>query len=448
MTNALNVQTAPHALTGSPYHSPTEVFVAAEITPADVDQSSLDSRDFSLHELGKVRPSWQIEADAKDAQHRLKTLSYVLSPASPVKWSWARVARFRDCGKPFHTVVVATGEIEDRRQFCRDTIHCPTCSRIRTRQLRHSLGRDIPSVELANRQRVRAILPVISQAQLQLAEIVSQLQAVEDTGYGAITAEKNALREVLKRVVERLSLIKHQIHFTPIKKAINAARERLRATGLPTDVAAILVRVRELLSRELNYTWKHIVVTVVNHGQGRQAEAVKALCDALPRFHRSQLKRPCYAMTANKEIGDKGNVHAHLLYYGPDIEHAQLKDSWLKFTTNANHPSEVVWIDEAYNEDQGDLDAGKAVFEAIKYTTKTYSLTPERLVDYGQAIKGRRRFTRYGAFRGHQARRERTPIGIRVSPDGGRDAVFDTRLNAKMCKSKAEVVVLDGYRLE
>lgn len=448
MTNALNVQTAPHALTGTPYHSPTEVFVAAEIAPADVDQSSLDSRDVSLHELGKVRPSWQIEADAKDAQHRLKTLAHVLSPASPIKWSWARIARFRDCGKHFQTVVLATGEIEERRQFCRDTIHCPTCSRIRTRQLRHSLERDIPSVELANRQRVRAILPVISQAQMKLADIQQNLRNIDTGEYGSRTDQKDAIRSALKGLVEQLSLIRGQIHFTPIKKAINAARERLRATGLPTDVAAILVRVRELLSRELNYTWKHIVVTVVNHGQGRQAEAVKALCDALPRFHRSQLTRPCYAMTANKEIGDNGNVHAHLLYYGPDIEHAQLKDSWLKFTTNANHPSEVVWIEEAYNDDQGDLDAGNAVFEAIKYTTKTYSLTPERLVDYGQAIKGRRRFTRYGAFRGHQARRERTPIGIRVSPDGGRDAVFDTRLNAKMCKSKAEVVVLNSYRLE
>lgn len=439
MSNARTA--APHALTGNPYHSPTVVSAPPEIALRGGRDRLLDNRDVSLHEVGKVRQSWQLEADAKDAQHRLKTLAYVLSSASPVKWDWARIARFRDCGKHFQTVVLATGEIEERRQFCRDTIHCPTCSRIRTRQLRHSLERDIPTVESENRERIKAILPTIGQTQLELAEIASQLQAIEGTGYGAITVEKNALREALKRVIERLSPIKHQIHFTPVRIALNRAREAIRGSDQTAEALGCLKEVRERLSGELNYTWKHIVVTIVNHGQGRQAEAVKALCDALPRFHRSQLKRPCYAMTANKEIGDKGNVHAHLLYYGPDIEHAQLKESWLKFTTNANHPSEVVWIEQAYNDDQGDLDAGKAVFEAIKYTTKTYSLTPERLVDYGQAIKGRRRFTRYGSFRGRQTRRERTLIGVRVSPDGGRDAVFDTRMNARTCRSKAEVVL-------
>ena len=432
---------APHALTGNPYDSPTVELAPPEIALRGGRDRLLDSRDVSLHEVGKVRPQWQLEADAKDAQHRLKTLAYVLSPSSSVKWDWARIARFRDCGKHFQTVVLATGEIEERRQFCRDTIHCPTCSRIRTRQLRHSLERDIPTVEAENRERIKAILPTIGQTQLELAEIASQLQAIEDTGYGAITAEKNTLREALKRVIEGLSPIKHQIHFTPVRIALNRAREAIRGSGQTAEVLDCMKQVRERLSGELNYTWKHIVVTIVNHGQGRQAEAVKALCDALPRFHRSQLKRPCYAMTANKEIGDKGNVHAHLLYYGPDIPQAQLKESWLKFTTNANHPSEVVWIEQAYNDDQGDLDAGKAVFEAIKYTTKTYSLTPERLVDYGQAIKGRRRFTRYGSFRGRQTRRERTLIGVRVSPDGGRDAVFDTRMNARTCRSKAEVVL-------
>jgi len=276
---------------------------------------------------------------------------------------------------------------------------------------------------------------------MHLADIQHNLSKISDGKYGDITAQKQVLREDLKRLIEGLSPIKHQIHFTPVRIALNRAREAIRGSDQIAEAMDYLKQVRERLSGELNYTWKHIVVTIVNHGQGRQAEAVKALCDALPRFHRSQLKRPCYAMTANKEIGDKGNVHAHLLYYGPDIPQAQLKESWLKFTTNANHPSEVVWIEQAYNDDQGDLDAGKAVFEAIKYTTKTYSLTPERLVDYGQAIKGRRRFTRYGSFRGRQTRRERTLIGVRVSPDGGRDAVFDTRMNARTCRSKAEVVL-------
>ncbi len=81
------------------------------------------------------------------------------------------------------------------------------------------------------------------------------------------------------------------------------------------------------------------------------------------------------------------------------------------------------------------------MFEAIKYTTKTYSLTPERLVDYGQAIKGRRRFTRYGSFRNRQQKRERTVIGIRVNPDKGKDVIFDTRLNARTCRSKAEIII-------
>ena len=81
------------------------------------------------------------------------------------------------------------------------------------------------------------------------------------------------------------------------------------------------------------------------------------------------------------------------------------------------------------------------MFEAIKYTTKTYSLTPERLVDYGEATKARRRFTRYGAFRNRQPKRERTVIGVRVNPDKGKDVIFDTRLNARTCRSKAEIIL-------
>ena len=442
MKNALATKTAaPHALTGNPYHSPTVVLAPPSDVLEDGSERLLDSRDISLHKVGKVHPQWQLDADHRDTAHRLKTLKYVMSPSSPVKWSWERIARFRDCGKPFQTVVEATGEIEDRRQFCKDTIRCPTCSRIRTRQLRHSIERDIPIVEEENRERVTEILPTIGQTQLQLADIVNRLQCIKNTPYGSVTAEKTALREDLKRVVERLSSIKHQIHFTPIRIALNKSREAIRGSGQPAEALDYLTQVRERLSGELNYTWKHIVVTIVNHGNGRQEEAVEALCDALPRFHRSQLIRSCYALTSNKEIGGKGNVHAHLLYYGPDIEHAQLKESWMKFTTNANHPSEVVWIEQAYNDDRGDLDAGKAVFEAIKYTTKTYSLTPEQLIDYGQAIKGRRRFTRYGAFRNRQQKRERTVIGVRVNPDKGKDVIFDTRLNARTCRSKAEIIL-------
>jgi len=236
----------------------------------------------------------------------------------------------------------------------------------RSTALTRKLGRDIPTVESENRERIKAILPTIGQAQLQLAEIVSQIQAIEDTGYGAITAEKNALREELKRLIERLSSIKHQIHFTPVRVALNRARDAIRYSGQTSETLDYLNQVRERLSGELNCTWKHIVVTIVNHGQGLQAEAMRALCDALPRFHRSFFKRPCYTIRGNKGIGDKGNASAHLLYYGPDIEHAQLKEHWLKFATDANRLSDAVWIEQAYNDDQGDLDDSKAVFEAFK----------------------------------------------------------------------------------
>lgn len=435
------LKAAPHALTGNPYHSPTVVSAPPEIALRDNREGLLDVRDISRHEVGKVRPQWQLDADAKDAQHRLKTLAYVLSSASPVKWSWTRISRFRDCGKPFQTVVEATGEIEDRRQFCKDTIHCPTCSRIRTRQLRHSLERDIPTVEAENRERIKAILPTIGQTQLELAEIASQLQAIKGTKYGAITAEKNALREALKRVIERLSSIKHQIHFTPIRIALNRAREAIRGSGHPTDALDHLARVRGLLSRELNYEWKHIVLNTYNYGEDHTDEAVKALCDALPRFHRSQLKRPCYAMSSNKEFGQKGMAHAHLLYFGPYLDKDALEECWSKITRSVNHPVDYVWIENAYNEDRGDLDAGKAVLEAVKYTTKTYALTPAQLIHFGQAIKGRRRFTRYGSFRNRQQKRERTVIGIRVNPDKSKDVIFDTRLNARTCRSKAEIII-------
>ena len=430
-----------HPLTGSSYQSTDVVLTLPESVPKDGSGRLLDVREVSLHEVGKVRPQWQSDADDRDTAHRLKTLAYVMSSASPVKWSWTRIARFRDCGKPFQTVVEATGEIEDRRQFCKDTVRCPTCSRIRARQIRHSLKKDIPTVEAENRERVKAILPTIGQTQLQVADVVSRLNNIKGTKYGAITAEKKSLREELKRVVERLYSIKPQIHFTPIRIALNKAREAIRASGQPADALDHLARVRELLSRELNYEWKHIVLNTYNYGEDHTDEAVKALCDALPRFHRSQLKRPCYAMSSNKEFGKKGMAHAHLLYFGPYLDKDALEECWSKITRSVNHPVDYVWIENAYNEDRGDLDPDKAVLEAVKYTTKTYSLTPAQLIHFGEAIKGRRRFTRYGALRNRQPKRERTVIGVRVNPDKSKDVVFDTRLNARTCRSKAEIII-------
>ena len=405
-----------------------------------VGERLLDHRELCQRKTGKVSHAYKIKVDRADMEYRHKFLRFLLTHAPYDEWSTTQIARYRDCGKPFEVVCTECGEVEVRHQFCKNAVHCPTCQRIRVRQLRKDLEKKIPLIEADNRERVSRILQNISLAQQTLSHIREDYQALDDVSYGGITEFKSDLRYQLRQLIDELRPISHEIDFIPIKKALNACREAIREGGSVSTVEELIDRSKDLLTRQINYGWKHIVLPIKTE-RGRYKEAVDAIKGAFSKFARSQFNQPCRAFTANLEFGIKnGNVHLHVLYYGPFLDLELLIDAWRKFTTAFDHPSEILHIKDAYERYEDGVAVQSDTMEAIKYTTKTYDLHPKELREYGLATKGRKRFTRYGGFRNREPKKKRTLIGIQVQRDGGKDAVFDTRLNARCHNAKAEVI--------
>ena len=409
----------------------------SDTSQSPYSELSLDNVGVCLHEKTKVKEEWQIDRDDQDAAYRLKILKRVITTED---WDWKRIARYRDCGREFYTTCTKCEKIETRRNFCRDHLHCPTCSRIRSRSNRKKILDDIPFIEQRNRERVQTILPFISTAQKNIVRIKDFISEVADGGipYGLKTVMSEAMVEDIASVRDTLLPVREDIDFIPIKKAFNASIKTIKRCR-PSGAIEHLDRARELLVRELNYGWKHIVLTIANYGFGRQEEAIEALKDAMPRLKRSVLIKPAYFMNTNLEIGKTGNCHLHCLYFGPFVDQSNISSQWEKFTRATGHPSDVVWIEDAYTSEEGNLDEHAAVKESVKYTTKMFDISPDLMLEYGKILKGKKLFGRHG-FRRKKQKRKRTPIGIRVSPDGGKDVIFDTRLNARCHDAKAEIV--------
>jgi len=142
---------------------------------------------------------------------------------------------------------------------------------------------------------------------------------------------------------------------------------------------------------------KKITLTVKTDGDLQKAwdEGWKAI----PKLWRKHLKvcddsgAVLSGMVVSAEFGPKnGNVHFHVLFYGPYIPQADLSKWWYELTG-----SYVVDIRRAVQPGQNVMDA---IQEAVKYPTKFYELPPELLVQVHGVMKGSRRIRTYGVFYG------------------------------------------------
>jgi len=143
------------------------------------------------------------------------------------------------------------------------------------------------------------------------------------------------------------------------------------------------------------YKWRFITLTTRTCGNHK--DAVALAIKAFTKLWRNMLKRPYVAAVRSLEFGpDTGNVHIHLLYYGPYVNQADLSDTWGNLTGAA-----VVDVRLAV-EKHGSLKG--AVREVIKYMTNYNKVEDkELLVRCWQAAKGRRLVQRYGLLFGRQS---------------------------------------------
>jgi len=145
----------------------------------------------------------------------------------------------------------------------------------------------------------------------------------------------------------------------------------------------------------VGYKWRLITLTTqtCNH-----KEAVTLAISAFSKLWRNLLKRPYVAGIRSLEFGPiSGNVHIHLLYYGPFINQADLSQAWGNLTG-----AQVVDVRLAGN--GGGIGLKAAVKEVLKYMTNYNKVEDkELLVQCWLASKGRRLVQRYGLLYGRQS---------------------------------------------
>jgi hypothetical protein len=142
----------------------------------------------------------------------------------------------------------------------------------------------------------------------------------------------------------------------------------------------------------VGYKWRLFTLTI--RTCGNQKEAVALALSAFSKLHRNKLKKPYTAAIRSMEFGpETGNVHLHVLYYGPYVNQAELSEAWEGLTG-----APVVDIRLVGGHGQGLYGAVK---EVLKYMTNFAKVGDKGLlVRCWLAGKGRRLVQRYGLLFG------------------------------------------------
>ena len=177
------------------------------------------------------------------------------------------------------------------------------------------------------------------------------------------------------------------------------------AKRFATRIAQQILDVWHSLPIKQFWLLKKITLTVKTDGKLR--EAYDKGWTAIPKLWRKYLQKyddsgeVISGMVVSAEFGPKsGNVHFHILYFGPYLPQADLSRWWEELTG-----SFVVDIRRAIQPGETALDA---IQECLKYPSKFFELSPELLVDVHATMKGSRRIRTYGAFYGRV--RPRPPV--------------------------------------
>jgi len=136
-----------------------------------------------------------------------------------------------------------------------------------------------------------------------------------------------------------------------------------------------------------------ITLTVRTADYPSQRHAFQAVAKGFTALWRGVLgggrgKAPVGAIRAMEAAPKSGNVHAHVLFYGPYVAQAALADAWEKAT--GYRVCDVRAVDAGVRSPLG---------EVLKYVAKFDSLSPVARVDLWQQLKGIHRVVPYGLFR-------------------------------------------------
>jgi len=139
------------------------------------------------------------------------------------------------------------------------------------------------------------------------------------------------------------------------------------------------------------YSWKMITLTIKTDGEYRAA--LKNCTQGFSKIWRMILKRPLAAAHRSIEFApETGNVHVHVLYYGPYIPQADISLAWQRYTG-----SFVCDIRQVTDRGNG---LQEAIMEVCKYSMKFGAFKPTEIVNLWRQLKGRQMTQRYGQLRG------------------------------------------------
>lgn len=152
------------------------------------------------------------------------------------------------------------------------------------------------------------------------------------------------------------------------------------------------------------HRWKFITLTVKTL-PGQWAAALRVCVDSFSKVWKRQLRVPGAGAFRSVEFGPlNGNIHVHVLYYGPYINQGKLAKAWERYT-GGSYRIKI----KAVREDKGkgklidpqhEIAFADAIEEVAKYSTKMGEVGPKKLVQFWASIKGSHMTQRYGVLRG------------------------------------------------
>jgi hypothetical protein len=282
---------------------------------------------------------------------------------------------------------------------CHDTIACKKCRKERSRKAKRlfvSVYNHITAADVALRD-------ARSSARSELANALRLLHFLS-------LAHDNSIFRSSRRLTQAKSL--RSAYLTRI---IRIARKRNDPVGrwivdrmrflkqLTRERGDLRMRLlwqkftTEALHRvtgQARYGWRKLRLSTKTEGDYGRAEVL--LKKGFGNLWREFLKYEHAGALLAVEVGSDGNVHGHVLYYGPHVNQANLSTFWDKETG-----CPVVWVGAIYpGRGRKEITAEDARDVVGYYTKWDRKVSLGTRSDYWAQVKGRRLIAKYGSFRG------------------------------------------------
>jgi len=182
---------------------------------------------------------------------------------------------------------------------------------------------------------------------------------------------------------------------------------RQLAADLRRKYGAVLREILAEQSHKLRRGWSLKLITLTtSHEVGSCVGAhVKDTLDAARDvLHTVFDGAEGWGAVAGLEAGEQGaKLHVHALVWSPYVAQERLSEEWRRRTgfrvvDVRSAGGKTTWQDAKSRGYYTERELGGIVFEALKYAVKLTELSPEQLVDFHVALKGRRRVRSWGSF--------------------------------------------------